>query len=186
LVRAYDDAIRYTDGVFERLASDLGEEATVVVTADHGEGFGEHGTYGHHHQLYEENVHVPLVIADDSWQGASERPVSLRRLPDIVTSVASGDAMTYERDDGVVSISPDESLAGLRTRGWKYCQNASDDSAALFDLSSDPAERDNVADERDGATAFGDRLAAIRRHERLRTTLMETVEETVNEVGDRL
>ena len=35
----------------------------VIITADHGEGFGEHGTYTHGWNLYREVLHVPLIIA---------------------------------------------------------------------------------------------------------------------------
>ena len=35
----------------------------VIITADHGEGFGEHDTYSHGWNLYREVLHVPLIIA---------------------------------------------------------------------------------------------------------------------------
>lgn len=40
--------------------------AAIVVTADHGEGFGEHGVYWNHFGLHEEMIRVPLVIAAPS------------------------------------------------------------------------------------------------------------------------
>ena len=36
--------------------------AAVVVTSDHGEAFGEHGMYRHGYELWEELVHVPLIV----------------------------------------------------------------------------------------------------------------------------
>ncbi len=64
---AYDQEIRYTDdqlkGLFEFLrARGLLENTIVVVTADHGEEFLEHGEYGHGRNLFEEVTHVPLVL----------------------------------------------------------------------------------------------------------------------------
>lgn len=38
------------------------DEAMLVVTSDHGEGFGEHGTMHHGRRLYDELVHVPLYV----------------------------------------------------------------------------------------------------------------------------
>jgi arylsulfatase A-like enzyme len=35
----------------------------VVLMADHGEEFGDHGSVAHGHTLYDELVHVPLIIA---------------------------------------------------------------------------------------------------------------------------
>ena len=63
----YDEEIRLIDGGVGRLLSELSmlglDDTTVVVlTADHGEEFGEHGSIGHTRSLYEELVHVPLII----------------------------------------------------------------------------------------------------------------------------
>lgn len=41
---------------------ELPESALIVLTADHGEAFGEHGTTNHGHSLFEEELHVPLVL----------------------------------------------------------------------------------------------------------------------------
>jgi arylsulfatase A-like enzyme len=45
----------------ERL--DLLDSTIVVLTADHGEEFMEHGLYGHGSNLHDETLHVPLVVA---------------------------------------------------------------------------------------------------------------------------
>jgi hypothetical protein len=56
----------------------LASRTTVIVTADHGEAFGEHGTHQHGVTLYDELVHVPLIIASPGAPaGAIEQPVSL-------------------------------------------------------------------------------------------------------------
>jgi len=63
----YDGEVRYTDlhvgRVLQRL-TELGYDANtvVVLVADHGEEFGEHGATGHGHSMHREVVHVPLVI----------------------------------------------------------------------------------------------------------------------------
>jgi arylsulfatase len=44
------------------------ERAVVIATADHGEEFQEHGLSGHGQSLYEESIHVPLIV---SWPGAA-------------------------------------------------------------------------------------------------------------------
>ena len=50
----------------------------VVVTADHGEEFGEHGGLTHGRTLYDELLHVPLVVtAPGVVPGAVDAPVSL-------------------------------------------------------------------------------------------------------------
>jgi arylsulfatase A-like enzyme len=63
----YDGEIRFTDANLERLLAALRErglleDALVVVTADHGEEFFEHGGKGHQKTLFDEVVRVPLVL----------------------------------------------------------------------------------------------------------------------------
>ncbi|HEY8516447.1 MAG TPA: sulfatase [Candidatus Binatia bacterium] len=67
IVALYDGEIRYTDehlGRIVDLLRRLGvlDDTIVVVTADHGEEFFEHGRKGHGEVLYDETMLVPLVI----------------------------------------------------------------------------------------------------------------------------
>jgi arylsulfatase A-like enzyme len=61
---AYDSELRYLDAHLERTFRALGwEDGTVViVTADHGEEFREHGGWGHAQTLFAEVLNVPLLI----------------------------------------------------------------------------------------------------------------------------
>lgn len=62
----YDEAIRYVDDQLARLDAAIrkaGRRARWVVLADHGEEFGERGSWGHAHTLYPEQLDVPLVMA---------------------------------------------------------------------------------------------------------------------------
>lgn len=70
----YDGCIAYTDhwvGWFmeqiDRL--NLSENTVVVILSDHGEEFWEHGDFGHVSQIYDEVLHVPLImrIPGDSY-----------------------------------------------------------------------------------------------------------------------
>jgi hypothetical protein len=77
LVRRYDGEIRSMDEAFGRLidslvAKDLYDNTTVVFTSDHGEALGEHGAVAmHSHTLYDELLHVPLIV-----KLAGSRPAS--------------------------------------------------------------------------------------------------------------
>jgi arylsulfatase A-like enzyme len=67
LVALYDGEIRYTDDTIKQLfeifrANGLLDNAAVIITADHGEEFLDHGGKGHHSTLYEEVLRVPLVL----------------------------------------------------------------------------------------------------------------------------
>lgn len=66
LTALYDAGIRQTDEVLRRFFSDLerlglADEVTVVITADHGEEFLDHGLFNHT-QLYRETMRVPLLV----------------------------------------------------------------------------------------------------------------------------
>ncbi len=63
----YDGEVAYTDREVGRLLdhlTSLGLDSTtlVVITADHGEEFGDHQGFEHGHTLYQELLHVPLIL----------------------------------------------------------------------------------------------------------------------------
>ena len=67
LLALYDAGLDYADDQIGRLVAALKErglydKATIVMTGDHGEGFGEHGYYLHAHHLEEEIVRLPLIV----------------------------------------------------------------------------------------------------------------------------
>ena len=62
----YDESIRYVDDQFKRIADaaeKAGRQVRFVITSDHGEEFGERGSWGHAHTLYAEQLHVPLIMS---------------------------------------------------------------------------------------------------------------------------
>ncbi len=67
-ISLYDGEIAYTDEMIGRFLSelkklDLDKKTIVIITSDHGEEFGEHGTWGNHGKtLYNEVLKVPLII----------------------------------------------------------------------------------------------------------------------------
>jgi arylsulfatase A-like enzyme len=63
----YDEEIRYSDLMFSLLLDllkDLGlwDDTVFVATADHGEEFYDHGHFSHGHDIWEELIHIPLII----------------------------------------------------------------------------------------------------------------------------
>ena len=59
----------------------LNENTLFVITSDHGEEFNEHGSWGHGHSVYQELLHVPLMIR---WPGVAPAGA---RVPDVVTTM---------------------------------------------------------------------------------------------------
>ncbi len=92
---AYNGAIRYVDSEIDRLLGELGrrgvlDNTLVIITADHGEAFGEHGPLGHGSTLYLPQTHVPLLVLlpGRAVHGVIVRdPVSLRDLAATILDV---------------------------------------------------------------------------------------------------
>lgn len=142
LTAAYENTLRYTDEFLSFLTDEVDDEALFVVHGDHGEAFGEHGMYGHGRQLYDELVNVPLVVHNGP-SGHVERPFSLRRLPDLLHGLSSGDVDAPERltEPYVFSSTrmPNVSVTG---QDWKYIW--SPDNEELYDRTDgEEEERDH-------------------------------------------
>jgi len=70
----HDGEISYHDREMTRFVARLRElglydDVVFVVTSDHGEEFNEHGSYGHGHSIFQELLHVPLMVR---WNGVIE------------------------------------------------------------------------------------------------------------------
>ena len=70
----YDGAIRYLDDrisqILDFLSSDgYLDDTYVIITADHGEQFGDHGRGKHRYSLYDELLQVPLIIRTPAKEG---------------------------------------------------------------------------------------------------------------------
>lgn len=84
----YRNALHHADECLRQLVDGLaaqGRHPLLVVLGDHGEAFGQHeGNYGHTMFLYEENVHVPLLVALPGTQPGSARA---RRTPAVASAL---------------------------------------------------------------------------------------------------
>jgi arylsulfatase A-like enzyme len=84
LLEQYDREIRFMDSEIGRLFEEmkrqgLFDSSVIIITSDHGETFGEHRLLEHGRALYEELLHVPLIVkypSHDGRKGISERRVS--------------------------------------------------------------------------------------------------------------
>jgi arylsulfatase len=182
LLSAYEDTVAYVDDFLKRLEADLtGTDPVYVVHSDHGEAFGEHDCYGHERQLYEENLRVPFLIGNVSVQAEIDRPVSLRSIPDVVRRIAAGETNSIPREYGeggwpesVIAHSTEGGRTAVRTGRYKYIVTERDDE--LYDLESDPGERENLADERTAVRdALRERIRAFRHDEGEKARLQSTV-----------
>jgi arylsulfatase A-like enzyme len=92
LVALYEGELRWTDAEVGRLLTRLDElgladNTLVVIVADHGEEFFEHGTLGHRSTLYEEVVRVPLILRLPGVLPAGERVGGVVSTVDVPATV---------------------------------------------------------------------------------------------------
>jgi hypothetical protein len=159
----YRNALYYGDASLGALiegirARGLQQRTLWIIAGDHGEAFGQHpGNYGHTFHLYEENIHVPLVIAAPGLiarQIREPQVVSLIDLAPTVLALAGLAAPAEYQGRSLLDAPPhmalffaDYSLGllGLRDGGSKCIYEPGSGRARLFDLRTDPFERRNLA-----------------------------------------
>ena len=103
LIRSvYAASVRYADsvleGLFERLRTDgFLENTLIVITADHGEGLGEHGLWAHQLSVYDTLIKIPLILCSPELpRGAvREEPVQLSDLFPTLLTVADAPLHRY-------------------------------------------------------------------------------------------
>lgn len=168
IIDLYDGSIRYVDDQIGRLldgleASGLSGRTLVVVTADHGDEFLEHGDIFHKSPyLYDELIHIPLILRMPGGPRGERREALVRHIDLLPTLVdlfrlprlaqAQGESLrpllTGEGewvDPPVFSQTYD--AISVRTRTLKLIYDLRRDLSFCFDLESDPGERTNLAGE---------------------------------------
>jgi choline-sulfatase len=169
----YDNEIAYVDAhiawILEAIvAAGHADDTIVAITADHGEGFDEHGLRTHGNSLYGELLHVPLIIA---VPGAAARrvdtPVSTIDLgPTLLDLVGldrpagqNGHSLAATVVDGapppdrtilseLISIRQEpRSLRAAYHGDWKLLWDQDANTYELFSLADDPLDQHNVIDE---------------------------------------
>lgn len=182
LIDLYDAGLRYVDHniglLFDRLREmDILHNTLIIITADHGNEFKEHGDFGHHRKLYDELLLVPLIFHGAGMRKniAIEDLVSLLDIAptlveilgiqnknrnfqgrSLVPLIAGGEDKEESELSGVISeIGHNDSLEmdlnerkiSYRTKRWKYIYNQSSEDE-LYDIRADHRETQNVIEEK--------------------------------------
>jgi arylsulfatase A-like enzyme len=195
----YDEEVWFTDQQVGRVLAYVasqpwGADTAIVLTADHGEAFGEHNHVGHGRELWEPLVRVPLIVY---VPGAKPKRVTVKRshidlaptimelvgapLPSdrslrgtslVADVVAAEGAAPAERDvyidmpEGPFNEMRRALITG-RSPGAKLV-DVGGRRFELYDLARDPDEQQNLAGDKAGTAPFVDAM------QRLRSTLQET------------
>ena len=162
----YDSEIAYTDHHIGRLLNHLKKKrlwknTIVVVTADHGEEFREHGNFWHGWKIYDEIVRVPLIIRQPGMKAhrvvepvtnSDIAPTLLALVGLPVPEAFKGQTIQY---DNRFLPQPDRPIFfetyfmdevckhGIRKNQWMLIHDCDQQTWELYDTQSDPAQRQN-------------------------------------------
>lgn len=153
LIQSYRDSIRSVDHFIGELWNEICDDDPILVFhSDHGEAFGEHGSFGHQQSLYEENVRVPLLVYNVDEPGEISDPFGLVDLPELLTAYATESNVDPARwgSEYAYSRTEDEHVTAVRGKRWKLVHTEAENT--FYDLCTDPVEQEPNPD-----TAQGER-----------------------------
>ncbi|HNN96965.1 MAG TPA: sulfatase-like hydrolase/transferase, partial [Pseudomonadota bacterium] len=152
----YDQELVVVDAALGRLVRYLQAErpeAQIVVTADHGEAFNDHGESLHGTNLYEEQIRVPLVLAGPGIPaGVYKDPVQLIDVAPTLLQLAGSAVPATLDGHTLLSAQPGAArgsqfaVSGLGSQyaliawPWKLTRELHTNQTKLYDLAVDPGE----------------------------------------------
>ena len=170
----YDEKIQRTDAKFKRFLDEyaklgLADKTIFVLTSDHGTEFYEHRRFDHGFTLYQELVHVPLIIHlpdGDSETKIDERVSSIDVMPtilDLLDIKLSDKTEKQLRGESLVPIMKGKKasrdvIAETNYReytykrsittpdGWKLIYTLELRARELYNLNDDPGELNNLVE----------------------------------------
>jgi len=173
IIDLYDAEIRMLDDHLKRLYRFWNlkfPNSTIIITSDHGEEFYEHGDFSHKAKLYDELIHVPLLIIDPSVKPRESNDlISLIDLPPTILDLNKlpnyeyykGQSLfsaNYQRREYIIcetkalaeKVSMEKAgnhIICVRSKRWKYIKDDKGNKQ-LFDLKNDMRELKNIAEEK--------------------------------------
>ncbi len=181
LLDRYDQNLRYVDDELGAFLGELDDSATVVLFADHGEEFFDHGDLEHGHTLYDELMRVPLVVKSP---GLAPRRVPgsvaltdvaptlldlVGLAPELLGSDTEGHSLqTLARGEPDLAVTDRDLALGRVLYGpvqWGSLQGTEKyittrGREQLFDLATDPGEKKDLAEA--GGSVVSGRIALAR------------------------
>ena len=149
---SYFAEVRRTDAQVGRLAEGLArltraQEVLLVVLADHGEAFGEHGRDHHFTSVHEESIRIPFLAwspgPDPGRFVTTPLPATVLDVRPFMVSLVGGAPFHPSTEVLVETAYKDDSQVGIISGGWKLIHHRRFHYDELYDLGADPNERDD-------------------------------------------
>ena len=172
----YDAEVRWVDADFARLLALFRKTPDLVVLgADHGEEFREHGGTLHGRTTYEETIHVPLAMKLRGWPAhrTAEPVANVDLAPTLLSALGIPIPDSYEGYDLLrrASRAPEERViysesvtnaitAVSGTKKWTYWSDLG--LWEMYDIAKDPRELRNLADDAGQMVRGRELIAAYR------------------------
>ncbi len=175
----------YSKGFFDILKKhDVLKDSIVIVTADHGDEFDDHGSLSHDGRFYSELVNVPFIVYDSSLSAGqkSDMLVSGADIPPTIMKLFDFDPdpgfkgrpilpLEDYSSDGIFG----EAIGKLSHKVKEtdkpayYCVNDNfkimyreeDEKWEMYDLEEDPKEKNNIVDSSGAASGMKEKLNAF-------------------------
>lgn len=163
----YDDNIYYIDYIIGKLIHklyllDLYQNTMIIILSDHGDEFMEHGGFSHSMHLYDECLHIPLIIKTPNALYKKKIIKSMAQLIDIGNtildvlgtnrSIGQGKSLfpLISDSSGIKEIhsaiyASRKSFIALRTYRYKYIEDTKTKERQLYDVIKDQTEQFNIA-----------------------------------------
>ena len=155
----YDSEIRWTDSQLSRLFAGLrqmgrADNTLFILVADHGEEFMEHGDWGHAHNLYQQALHIPLIISGPGIEPGSSISHNVGQydilptlftylsipVPDHVEGIDIFGVIPENRVIPSSGVIADTLSAACISGNSKVIWFVEPDSSETFNLADDPCE----------------------------------------------
>ncbi len=157
LIDLYDAEIRFFDAEAKRLIESIqthwGSDVVIIFTADHGEEFRDHGGFSHGGTLYDELLHVPLLLSDETDGGVYDEIVSLldiaptfldytgEKIPEHFQGESLKSLIDGEQRNRTYVVGDHGKTVAYRDEKWKYITGP--DRTELYNIVDDSDEKKN-------------------------------------------
>jgi len=176
LLALYDSEINFVDFYIGEFIQkfELDKKTLIIISSDHGEEFLEHGNLEHGNNLYQETIHIPLIVKlpHSTKKEIVKEYVNLIDIIPTILHILDIDPpeqtlgkhfwekkgslfwlkkilfKTKILEYTITELDKNSILKAIITPEWKYIYNYKDKTELLYNIKSDPLELNNLIDKK--------------------------------------